>query len=236
MILKKQSPLLRYTTLSHKETPMKKVLAINGSPRKSCNTATLLKHALDGAAEAGAETELVHLYDLNYKGCISCFACKLKNSKNRCNCALKDELSPVLQRAMQCTAILLGSPIYLGSITGAMQCFFERMFFMNLSYDKPARTNFTGTINVGFIYTMGLPEQTVREFGYEPPIEHRSSRYSAILRGKWENLLVMDTYQFDDYAKYEAGLHSEERKRKVREEQFPIDCSNAKALGKRMAG
>ncbi|XWX63056.1 flavodoxin family protein [Desulfitobacterium sp. AusDCA] len=47
-----------------------KVIAINGSPRKNKNTATLLNKALEGA-----ETELIHLYDLNYKGCVSCFAC-----------------------------------------------------------------------------------------------------------------------------------------------------------------
>ena len=53
-----------------------KVIAVNGSPRKTWNTATLLEHALAGAAGSGAETELVHLYDLEFKGCISCFACK----------------------------------------------------------------------------------------------------------------------------------------------------------------
>jgi len=51
-----------------------KVLAINGSPRKKWNTATLLEKALEGAASLGAETELVHLYDLDYKGCTSCSA------------------------------------------------------------------------------------------------------------------------------------------------------------------
>ena len=59
-----------------------KILAINGSPRKNSNTATLLKKALEGAAAQGAETELIHLYDLNFKGCISCFACKLKDGKS----------------------------------------------------------------------------------------------------------------------------------------------------------
>lgn len=54
-----------------------KVIAINGSPRK--NTATLLAKALEGASSCGAETELIHLYDHNYKGCVSCFACKLKD-------------------------------------------------------------------------------------------------------------------------------------------------------------
>jgi multimeric flavodoxin WrbA len=38
-----------------------KILAINGSPRKTWNTVTLLQNALDGAASGGAETELVHL-------------------------------------------------------------------------------------------------------------------------------------------------------------------------------
>ena len=38
-----------------------KAIAINGSPRKNWNTATLLKKALDGAVSAGAEIELVHL-------------------------------------------------------------------------------------------------------------------------------------------------------------------------------
>jgi len=39
-----------------------KALFINGSPRKNGNTAQLLKRAMDGAREAGAEVELVNLY------------------------------------------------------------------------------------------------------------------------------------------------------------------------------
>lgn len=38
-----------------------KFIAFNGSPRKGWNTATMLKHAVEGAAAAGAETETVHL-------------------------------------------------------------------------------------------------------------------------------------------------------------------------------
>ncbi|MGZ4951339.1 MAG: flavodoxin family protein, partial [Halobacteriota archaeon] len=64
------------------------VLAINGSPRTKCNTATLLDSALEGAASQGAETELVHLYKLTFKGCISCFSCKLKNGESYGRCAV----------------------------------------------------------------------------------------------------------------------------------------------------
>jgi len=64
-----------------------KVMAINGSPRKNWNTATLLEKALEGAASEGAETEIVHLYDLEFKGCTSCFACKLKGGKSLARCS-----------------------------------------------------------------------------------------------------------------------------------------------------
>lgn len=52
-----------------------KALFINGSPRKNGNTAKLLQRAMEGARDAGAEVEMVNLYDhsLNYKGCMSCF-------------------------------------------------------------------------------------------------------------------------------------------------------------------
>jgi hypothetical protein len=73
-----------------------RVLAINGSPRKKWNTATLLQNALDGAASQGAETELVHLCDLDFKGCTSCFACKLKSGKSYGKCAVQDGLTSVL--------------------------------------------------------------------------------------------------------------------------------------------
>jgi multimeric flavodoxin WrbA len=51
-----------------------KIMAFNGSSRKTWNTATLLGKALEGATSQGAETELIHLYDLQYSGCKSCFA------------------------------------------------------------------------------------------------------------------------------------------------------------------
>lgn len=43
------------------------VIGINGSPRTQWNTAILVAKALEGAAAQGAQTELVHLYDLDFK-------------------------------------------------------------------------------------------------------------------------------------------------------------------------
>ncbi len=74
------------------------IIAINGSPRKNWNTATLLTKALEGAASQGAETELVHLYDLDFKGCRSCFACKIIDGPHNGRCAQKDDLRPILKK------------------------------------------------------------------------------------------------------------------------------------------
>ena len=76
-----------------------KALFINGSPRKKWNTVKVLESAMKGAQEAGAEVELVNLYDIDFKGCKSCFACQLKNAKTDGVCAIRDGLHPVLEKA-----------------------------------------------------------------------------------------------------------------------------------------
>ena len=58
-----------------------KALFVNGSPRRNKNTAQMLESAMKGAQEAGEEVEMIHLYGLNYQGCKSCFACKIKGSR-----------------------------------------------------------------------------------------------------------------------------------------------------------
>ena len=106
----------------------------NASPRKGWNTAKMLEAAKAGAEEAGAETELVNLYDFPFAGCKSCFACKLKNAKTNGVCALRDELRPILERARQADVLVLGSPIYFSYPTGVYRAFLERLAFPIYSY------------------------------------------------------------------------------------------------------
>ena len=90
-----------------------KAMFVNGSPRKNWNTYKMLAGAMQGAQDAGAECELVNLYELEaFRGCISCFACKVKNSKTNGLCAVRDSLRPVLEKALACDVIVGGSPIY----------------------------------------------------------------------------------------------------------------------------
>lgn len=211
-----------------------KVIAFNGSPRKDWNTAILLNKALEGATAQGAETELIHLYDLNYKGCISCFACKIKDGKSYGKCAIKDDLSPVLEKVEEADALILGSPIYLGTPTGEMRSFMERLIFPYYVYDVNRSTLFKKKIPTGLIYTMGLNEDLVKKIGYDQQFQVTEKLMQGVF-GASESLSVTDTYQFDDYSKYVATAFNPEEKAKRRDEEFPKDCQKAFDMGARFA-
>ncbi len=135
-----------------------KIIAVNGSPRKQWNTARLLEKTLEGAAAAGAETKLVHLYDLAFKGCVSCFACKRIGGSSYGRCAVRDGLTPLLDELATADAFILGSPIYLYAETGEMRSCIERLCFQYLRYANPPATLFPRRIRTALVYTMNVPE------------------------------------------------------------------------------
>ena len=210
-----------------------KVLAINGSPRKKWNTATLLEKALEGAASRGAETELIHLYDLDFKGCTSCFACKLKGGKSYGKCAMNDGLTPVLEKLAGADAFLLGSPIYFGTVTGEMRSFMERLFFPYLTYTRPPGSLFDRKLKTAFIYTMNVSEETMQEYHYPLHINLNESVLSRTF-GQAESLCCFETLQFEDYDKVVFNYFDPEERRERRKTVFPEDCRRAFALGARL--
>ncbi|PKL69662.1 MAG: flavodoxin [Methanomicrobiales archaeon HGW-Methanomicrobiales-1] len=210
-----------------------KVLAINGSPRKTWNTAMLLQNALDGAASTGAETELIHLYDLDFKGCTSCFACKLKGGKSYGKCAMQDGLTPVLEQIQDADALVLGSPIYFGTVTGEMRCFMERLLFPYLAYTNPPSSIFNGKIRTAFVYTMNVSEQQMKDFHYTV---HTGLNESILNRtfGNAESFFSCETLQFEDYDKVVFNYFDPEERKERRKTVFPQDCKRAFELGARL--
>jgi len=210
-----------------------KLIAFNGSPRKKWNTATLLEHALKGAKDNGAKTELIHLYDLDYKGCTSCFACKLIRGKSYGHCAIKDDLLPVFEKVEAADAILIGSPIYYAITTGETRCFLERLMFQYSVYDQNHSTLFKRKIRTGVLYTAGAKEEMVKEMGFDRNAQATEMAMARIF-GSCESIFVTDTLQFDDYSKYVSTLFDPAEKKRHRDEQFPKDCKKAYEFGVRL--
>jgi multimeric flavodoxin WrbA len=218
------------------ENPME-VLAFNGSPRRDWNTATLLKKALEGAASKGAATKLIHLYDLDFKGCQSCFGCKMKSGPSYGRCAIKDDLTPILRQVEKAGALILGSPIYLMAISGQMKSFLERLVFPFLRYAKagdPAQSLFPRKIHTGFIYTMGMTGEEFKETGCDRSLAFNELLLRRIF-GSSESLICFDTLQFEDYSKIDQDRFDPEKKAAGRKEQFPRDCQKAFEMGIRFA-
>jgi multimeric flavodoxin WrbA len=213
------------------------VIAFNGSPRKTWNTATLLQKALEGAASQGAKTKLVHLYDLDFKGCRSCFGCKTKGGPSYGKCAVKDDLTPILKEIETADALILGSPIYIGAVSGEMKSFMERLIFPFLRYakdDDPAPTLFPRKIHTGFIYTMNVTEEQMKELDYKKDIALNQEFLRRIF-GNSESLLSFDTYQFDDYSKIDQDRFDVEKKAARRKGHFSQDSRRAFEMGIRFA-
>ena len=219
-----------------------KAMFVNGSPRKEWNTHKMLEHAMKGASDAGAECELVHIYDLNFKGCVSCFACKVKNNKTNGLCAYRDDLRPILEKALSSDVIVAGSPIYFSHPTGMFYSFLERLMFPVLSYngkyDEETHTMeariMTRDIYTAMIYTMGYPdEEGIKDFGYLKVFDE-TRRFLEQLFGYSETLYAYNTYQFSDYSCYDVAEVIEPMKAKWRDEHFPEDLRKAYELGKRL--
>lgn len=211
-----------------------KVIAFNGSPRKNWNTAQLLNRALEGAASQGAKTELIHLYDLNYKGCISCFSCRIKGGKSYGKCTVVDDLAPVFKKIEESDAIILGSPVYMGTLTGEMKSFLERLLYP--LFDTENYSTLLGKkIMSGFIYTMGVNETQMNEMAYEQRFSDIEMTMKIIF-GAFESLIITDTFQYDDYSKYAIppSVNPSEKKKR-RDEVFPKDLQSAFDLGVRFA-
>lgn len=213
-----------------------KVLGINGSPRKQWNTATLVGKALEGAASAGAEVEMVNLYAQAFKGCISCFACKRKGSKTNGLCAVRDALTPILQEALEADAIVIGSPVYFSYPTAYTRAFLERFLFPIDSYlieDGVRKKVLDKVVPSAIIFTMNCPEAWLEKFHYPTILDANREEMERLL-GYAERYFSCDTYQFSDYSKIEMSLFDEAEKREHRERQFPIDERKCWEIGVRL--
>lgn len=101
------------------------VLAVCGSPRKGGNCDLLVDHVLKGAAEAGARTEKVCLYDIELRPCTACGVC-LK--PDRVDCVIPDDMTPLVRKVDQCDVLVIASPVYFLNITGPAKTFLDRLY------------------------------------------------------------------------------------------------------------
>ena len=117
---------------------MKKILIISGSPKKNGNTASLVDWFSEGARSGGADIEIDLAAFLKTKtnGCLSCRSCQ---KSDKYECAVNDDVKPVLKKMAEVDVIVMATPLYFFGASAQIKIVFDRMFSL-YKWDNTADT------------------------------------------------------------------------------------------------
>lgn len=214
---------------------MKKILIVDGGPRRNMNTAALCDAFAEGARAVSPEIEVerVRLYDLPpWKGCVSCLACKLKG-RGTGLCALRDGLSDALRTANGADGLAIASPIYFSEWTAMTRAFLERLVFPWLSYENFSCAA-TKKMPLAWIYSMNAPEPMMADIR-----RHLAILEGAVARGLGDPepqfVEAHSTVQVKDYARYAMDGLDPAAHLAWRAAHWDADLAKARAAGRTMA-
>lgn len=103
----------------------KKIVILNGSPRKNGNTSALVKSFTEGAEASGNMITEFFLDSMNIHGCKGCFR---GHSSKDCPCVQKDDMDQIYPTVRDCDVIVLASPLYYWNMSGQLGTAIDRLF------------------------------------------------------------------------------------------------------------
>lgn len=103
----------------------KKIVILNGSPRKNGNTSALTAAFKKGAEEAGNTVTEFHLSTMKINGCLGCW-CGGKDPEHPC--AQRDDMDKIYPVYKEADVVVLASPLYYWFVSGFLKNAFDRLF------------------------------------------------------------------------------------------------------------
>ena len=100
---------------------MPKITAVYGSPRCKGNTAALLKKAVRGARDAGAQVDEVFLRDLTISPCLEIYGCKKTG-----RCTIQDDFQGVVDQLLASQGVMLASPVFFYTVSAHTKLLMDR--------------------------------------------------------------------------------------------------------------
>lgn len=100
---------------------MIKLCAVFGSPRRKGNTSLLLKKAIDGARDAGAEVTEIVLRDKKLSPCLEIYGCRESGK-----CVIKDDFHEIVDQLLESNGVMLASPIFFYSVSAHTKMLIDR--------------------------------------------------------------------------------------------------------------
>ena len=103
----------------------KKIVVLNGSPRKNGNTSALVKAFTEGAESAGHTVTEFFLDSMNIHGCKGCFG---GHSSRECPCVQNDDMNAIYPAVKACDVMVLATPLYYWNMSGQLRTAVDRLF------------------------------------------------------------------------------------------------------------
>ena len=103
----------------------KRIVILNGSPRRNGNTSTLVKAFTEGAESAGNTVTEFFLDGMDIHGCKGCFG---GHSSKECPCVQKDDMAQIYPAVKQCDMVVLATPLYYWNMSGQLRTAIDRLF------------------------------------------------------------------------------------------------------------
>ena len=103
----------------------KRIVILNGSPRRNGNTSMLVQAFTEGAEGVGHTVSAFFLSDLHIQGCKGCLG---GHSSRECPCVQKDDMQTIYPAVRNCDVIVLASPLYYWNLSGQLRTAMDRLF------------------------------------------------------------------------------------------------------------
>jgi multimeric flavodoxin WrbA len=157
-----------------------KVLGLSGSPRLGANTDTVVKTILQGAENAGAQTEFLNITQSGINGCKACMYCRSNEG-----CAQKDGMQDIYKKIAGADAVVIGSPVYMFQMTSQNKAVMDRL----LPFMRPGFSS-QNSKPTGLVFTQGNDNLE----SFKPYFQHSANAYSML------GFPVKDTIVVEDNA------------------------------------
>lgn len=103
----------------------KKIVILNGSPRRNGNTSALAKRFTEGAESTGNSVTEFFLDTMNINGCKGCFG---GHSSRACPCMQKDDMAKIYPAVRECDVVVFATPLYYWNMSGQIRTAIDRLF------------------------------------------------------------------------------------------------------------
>ncbi|MBC5743557.1 flavodoxin family protein [Lachnospiraceae bacterium MD308] len=103
----------------------KKIVVLNGSPRKNGNTSALVREFSKGAESTGNTVTVFFLGDMDIHECKGCFG---GHSSRECPCVQKDDMDKIYPVVRESDIVVLATPLYYWNMSGQLRTAVDRLF------------------------------------------------------------------------------------------------------------